>query len=844
MRVTNPIEVLITTAKVKRYAQGPADVGNPYPYTAKNVGALEVFIDVQKYIDYFKAKEACLNGLLLKNPSSRCSMKPAPVSVIQVRIGLPTALRDKVKRSSDDKKFVKVFSAKMSVPVDLMYRVDTAADIMTSTPTTTHSQAMYFIVDNEKERNEVKLVKKKKKVQGIKRCPTSVLKEAIDKDVETTTVAPQIIGKVTLSKDFIAAVNKHILELYEKFSALSSTTSRSVKKRNVKWRTERRCVLCGKAKGGHAPAEAMCNECAACDAVITDLKYQFDYLADYMDTHCKEIQYYFWMNPSGGKKFRETMRSLDKTLEAYYKRTKGKCPSSENFRCCEPLVKRSSTHRTLEEALLDHLQSLTDDVQNIVELNVPYTRIVKRKANHFFRIAESCLDVGREKKSNITPQKKNLQILHNRVSRHLESLTDRTIANEHIYKHRTEIQLVVKNNKKRTHHLVNSLSKKNVTKERNLSTESSKALKKREAHTTQAESPLILLSGATFWQDYNEKAVTLITAPDLFLFNVSKADTDEPSQRQTELHHHLLFEKAHNMSITSKPQEQHVKEDSVNCTLDSLRSNIDQLFKLIDSLQKRETQSTTNQPHLNVQVISQPKISYASTEPSKYKRKFFAKPRTNNKDATVTNSEAIAIGVTTILKTTESPRTLKSTSSSTSSTTKLETNVPHTDPKDASSHNTGLDNKVTEDANNKFANNKGNFFSGLKAATLDLLHSVAKGLHMTTSVSVYPSIIYSVVTTSPVSINSQAESVEPTPSYVADPCTKSAANLKNVQLTVGEKEGKELVPMTNGYKRYSKESDDSKIILFSILKYESKKLSDELQRFWKRSGHNTSTSFR
>lgn len=202
----------------------------------------------------------------------------------------------------------------------------------------------------------------------------------------TTPKITKNIGRVTLSRDLIVGLKELLANLpskdtskiisvpeHEKRDANDSLESRHIKKRHIfgnpfpendqnnsivykftekpekpgiwneikrKIGIKSRCpCLCKLNK-------PMCGMCSASDAVMTELIFEFDNIADFMNSHCRDIQNFFMLNPKGGQKLLDTVKSLEKQLKDYHNRVKGKC---KNDCCCSKFIsywdKRSALKR-------------------------------------------------------------------------------------------------------------------------------------------------------------------------------------------------------------------------------------------------------------------------------------------------------------------------------------------------------------------------------------------------------------------------------------------------------------------------------------------------------------------
>ncbi|XP_039749235.1 uncharacterized protein LOC120626022 [Pararge aegeria] len=368
-------------------------------FTAKDVAALEIVVDLMKNTQvYGKDKEnfnSFYNNTDHKYVHNSSSLKERHVTnSIQVQIAIPYNTDDR-KRSSEPFRLRKVFSAVMSTPVDLEYQIHSFEE--TTTVRTTILQdiltpGLYLLVENTNitcpEGNFV--LKPIKNSKFAVRQVTSTIEK-----LKSKITTSENVEKASFKKDFMDAVNKVIK--FNKNSEINNTnckTKRSMKtqlernsnrknssnfseirrqpesKRNINWDGLKRFFCHDRVYHCYCKAnETMCRPCAACDAIISELLFELNNLAYYMSQHCTEIQTYFWMNPSGGKKLRDVIHRIDKTLSDYYRRVKGKCQG----RTCPVIssnIDRRSLNRHNKELLLNRLNNLADDLEKSLEYKI------------------------------------------------------------------------------------------------------------------------------------------------------------------------------------------------------------------------------------------------------------------------------------------------------------------------------------------------------------------------------------------------------------------------------------------------------------------------------------------
>ncbi|KAH9628332.1 hypothetical protein HF086_015603 [Spodoptera exigua] len=235
------------------------------------------------------------------------------------------------------------------------------------------------------------------------------------------------LARVTLSKDFIAAFNKQLIQMYENVSQASLESSNKPRMERSVWKSRkikavqseevtneeddkfflRRRINWEAVKKyfGHDRVcnckcrsdKAMCKACAASDAVIDELIFEFDNIGQYMKDHCTEIQTFFWMNPGGGQKLRDSVSRIDKSLADYYKRVKGKCQG----RTCKTfttyidkrqLVKTSKETRPDSLThVINELSVLAEDLDKTVSLQACFNQKLKEEGDKFIKAIHNCI---------------------------------------------------------------------------------------------------------------------------------------------------------------------------------------------------------------------------------------------------------------------------------------------------------------------------------------------------------------------------------------------------------------------------------------------------------------------
>ncbi|CAH2253585.1 jg16503 [Pararge aegeria aegeria] len=401
-------------------------------FTAKDVAALEIVVDLMKNTQvYGKDKEnfnSFYNNTDHKYVHNSSSLKERHVTnSIQVQIAIPYSTDDR-KRSSEPFRLRKVFSAVMSTPVDLEYQIHSFEE--TTTVRTTILQdiltpGLYLLVENTNitcpEGNFV--LKPIKNSKFAVRQVTSTIEK-----LKSKITTSENVEKASFKKDFMDAVNKVIK--FNKNSEINNTnckTKRSMKtqlernsnrknssnfseirrqpesKRNINWDGLKRFFCHDRVCHCYCKAnETMCRPCAACDAIISELLFELNNLAYYMSQHCTEIQTYFWMNPSGGKKLRDVIHRIDKTLSDYYRRVKGKCQG----RTCQVIssnIDRRSLNRHNKELLLNRLNNLADDLEKSLEYKI-FDDNVMAFGMKFINTAKDCMKKRLYKRYNYHTQ--------------------------------------------------------------------------------------------------------------------------------------------------------------------------------------------------------------------------------------------------------------------------------------------------------------------------------------------------------------------------------------------------------------------------------------------------------
>lgn len=659
-------------------------------YTAKDVAALEVIVDLLK--NTLSYEENNLTGgyqqrdTFIEHSANRPIRPNGSTNAIQVHIAIPFDFQNGKKRSPsihDPVRVRKIFCAKMSTPVDLEYQVHSFEG--TISPTSTRmtdsihsigdrlSPGMYLLIDQTRSEYGLKPVLSEVNFSDLKSRQvaagtTTSMSESKPTETRDETTSLKNLAKVTLSKDFVAAVNQHLIEMYENMSIVKKDVTNSkrsarsswkflklkekqdgkkrsankyIVKRGIDWEAVKRFFgnerVCNcKCKSN----TAMCRACAASDAVIDELIFEFDNIGRYMADHCTEIQTFFWMNPSGGQKLRDSVNKIDKSLTDYYKRLKGKCKGRlcNTFTTYIDKKRFTKTYKNKKVDSMSHLLNdlavLAEDLNRTISLQVCYNDKLKKNGDKFIRLINTCLLKKTLKKrcsSNTTPKKmvKNVYSLDNinvNIICHPKSST----ADEQLFTARiTGIQDTSQN-------LLSNFDLGEETKGnkdlRNLFQRKSKKTKflsyfefnkkpktnfKRQVNN-QVVKPLISDGGGAFWYDYLKAGTN-----ELRLVRDSVIDKDEPNIEVT------VVQKPDTTAtaiFTETPSTQELASNSIYRTLgtgpysernqrdietttNTLSKNVNQMLQLFGSVQEVEA--------INNDLIRSIKSSKKGTKPEK-----------------------------------------------------------------------------------------------------------------------------------------------------------------------------------------------------------------------------------
>lgn len=297
----------------------------------------------------------------------------------------------------------KIFAAKLSTDVDLEFQVYTFADATTTPMSIYKKQDFKYLYSMLFPDNFTSSPPFLKQTDITKSFQSSIAnlppitdndlnnineKEIICKGIDDinkqllkvyenlTAVAAVLNGKNMATRN-TKHENEVLLKLLQNF-IISNNITKNIKDRNDRKARNLKCkvikklfsndrVCCCKCRAN----KTMCRACAASDAVITEIMFEFDNLSEYMRNHCTEIQTYFFMNPTGGRRLKDSVHRLDKVLNDYYKRVKGKCqgPTCKSLGGMQPLVnisKRSNKNQSLSD-FITSLQNISSNVKHLLD---------------------------------------------------------------------------------------------------------------------------------------------------------------------------------------------------------------------------------------------------------------------------------------------------------------------------------------------------------------------------------------------------------------------------------------------------------------------------------------------
>ncbi|XP_028157045.1 uncharacterized protein LOC114350432 [Ostrinia furnacalis] len=661
-------------------------------FTAKDVAALEVIVDLVKNTVNYEERDALqefTENYYHNHPSAATTTTPVPKSTqgsnsIQVHIAIPYNLQVDKKRSLDSFKVRRVFAAKMFSPVDLEYQVQAFEETRPTTaatePEDLMTPKMYLLIDANgsiaKGNFSLKPLPGNIDLSKVRIRQVATTKAFATQKAETTS--GKAIGRVTLSKDFVAAVNKHLVQLYENLTAINESISRhNVKiretnmfsgpsktsgvktnyRRHINWDTVKKYFghdrVCNcKCKANRT----MCRACAASDAVISELIFEFENLAKYMNDHCTEIQTFFWMNPSGGKKLRDTVHKVDQTLHDYFKRVRGKCQgrTCKTFSTCIDkrsfVKKKKMPKKYIGDPLIADLQCVANDIEIASKLGICYNNNFIERGETLINTIGNCIrDVSKREEPNPTKQIKNVYSLDNiNVNIICKPESRVAIASSTAFTPNTEASLVtaglnfmespylydydtdsVKYTKRKSFR--NFFGNKKIGKKMNhiftyyvtKDTTPPMRFKKRQI-TGQIESPLVSDSGGTFWQDYMKGN----SLPQKFTSEMVEETVNDDHTLYPKDHGELEAKKSMSVAkwlsilrtTANLYPKKHVFQRDVNTTdyasVDTLSHNINELFKIFHNmtdLKEIEDMSTRTMELLEKHTTPKPKKNKTKT---------------------------------------------------------------------------------------------------------------------------------------------------------------------------------------------------------------------------------------
>ncbi|XP_047527209.1 uncharacterized protein LOC125064291 [Vanessa atalanta] len=383
-----------STSNVKK-KHNKRDLSDKKYFTAKDVAALEVIVDMMKSTPGLegnkKTKEYSRSNK--NNSYTPLLERENQLNSIQIHIAIPPNASDR-RRSMDSVNFRKVFSAVLSTPVDLEYQILTF-DETTIAPTTVMqnilSPGLYLLVEN----TNTTCPKGNYELKPLSLIETSNLNIS-----HATITQSKAIDSMKNTKSLL--LNKNPMKNYHNFTTVNDIkckrninmahTSKNynwrqkiaVKKRNIDFNAVKRFFghdrVCRCRCKVNKP---MCKSCAESDKVITELMIEFNNLEKYVTDHCTEVQTFFWMNPTGGKKLRSVIHRIDKCLKDYYKRVKGKCQG----RTCQMISSNIDKRRDCDKRIGGQTRKF-DVLSKLKRFTLKYLKNsshTKRHQNHVNR---------------------------------------------------------------------------------------------------------------------------------------------------------------------------------------------------------------------------------------------------------------------------------------------------------------------------------------------------------------------------------------------------------------------------------------------------------------------------
>jgi hypothetical protein len=877
-----------TEAKV-----GKRDVSSSEMYTAKDVAGIEVIVDLVKNTIGFEDVEQHdegYKGIGLNtayiNPSTSNTMSNSGTKAIQVHIAIPYNLSIDKKRSLNSK-VRRVFAAKMLKPVDLEYQVNSFIDAKDTVATPVQlvdntnentRPKMYLLVDAGGSLNKgnynLKPIKGDVDLSNIKVRQADATK-VFDQKTEATTAAANF-SKVTLSKDFVAAVNRHLIQLYENLTANDSNHRVRVRETDQKEPVSK--VLCAikshrrhinwdavKKYFGHdrvcnckcVANRTMCRACAASDAVISELIFEFDNLAKYMEDHCTEIQTFFWMNPSGGKKLRDSVHSVDQALHNYFKRVKGKCQgrTCKTFSTCidrRSLVKQKKCPKNyIGGPLIYDLQKLADDILMATKYNICCDNNLIKNEEVMVDSINSCIKLPRSefyvKTEKKKPVVKNVYSLDNINVNIICSPDESTCA------YGTKTSLFTSKPMTSYDYFTNTVPfdyeydilshhkllnlKRLFSRNRNPNKHKTGMFKyyvskgkTREPvkvyHKRQIESPLISDSSGIFWHDYIHKQDRSVKDSNKA---VTKANTDITTSRVTDDSNNF----SQQTGVTETLAAKHIVRDTNNTdTIETLSHNIDELFKIFHSLTNlSDVANLSKHSGQDIQEKGKrPPIKKPKNATKIYKAlkgKLHFKHKSNATKSKPTSQSTLKSSTEEIIITIPESTTHKTTHTNIKKLTTLSS------VNETVTSKTQDTTKVTSDTEAKKAlytstesPKSVSILDKIKSATLDFIHGKSKGS------SDAKKDTRSITTESIINANALSAIDDDNNHVISNATTEVSPTILIINNYYNEDSA------NYGYediidKEFDEEDSKLKGLLLSILDFETMKLNDELKRFKK-----------
>ncbi|XP_059062483.1 uncharacterized protein LOC131855257 [Achroia grisella] len=907
-KVNKPKNLSMEKAKAL-VKQVKRNVSTQKSYTAKNVAALEVIIDLVRNTESYEEKEELKPNpnRFIQNVRTETTVFPeyaVGTNAIQVHIAIPYNLKDDKKRSSDFHKIRKIFAAKMSTPVDLEYQVNSFENHLTTDTVIDEplSSGAYLLINNGNGNFALKSITRYHNNSNIKVRQAEVTKTTmINQNIETTS-STKNLGKVTLSKDIIAAVNKHLVELYENLTDLNnkSITNHNVKARNtenyiktrnmticrrhIDWKAlkkyfsnERVCSCRCKAN------RTMCRACAASDAVISELIFEFNNIAQYMKDHCTEIQTYFWMNPSGGKKLRDTVHKVDKSLQDYYKRVKGKCQGRTCKTFSSYIDKRAFVKQKklckdyIGNPLIQDLQMLSDDLENISKVNVCLDEKLKAESKLLLTAVKDCISKTSQKRSPIsaTTDQKPIKHVYSLDNINVNIICDPSATNlsENSYV-TTETSMnnimtdmfdyYINNHKETDKNFLKHLFSRCKSKhKKHLAIRPNY---KREVQPEQIEIPLIADTGGSFWYDYINKRNTF----DPRIVRQTKTDangTNGNSQNkiEQETNNNLISTKSNSSTKQTQHKSTMAAAEQNKNTLTTNNNRAGET-KIDDKLYRTDSSVNTlsfdmnklfkifsNLTDLNIDNITEPSNSNFQTNPISIQTittsntKNILKLHENvkeieNKSHYKTNTKKMSHKATTT-KSTKTATTNPTIPTGTSKSIKPSPNV-NTNRTKPTAISTELPSSSIKELNPKLTTT-GTLFGKLKLATVDFINSIGKENYVIDNTAVNTTKIKPVnekfeLTTPQININTITNSkltvTSETDEYIiTTTCAPTLVMNEYYEKLDSNVDSNEHVATENVIENINDsntnfDENNFRSLLLSILKLETNKLTKEWER--------------